>query len=80
MLIIAVFPDLMNCFTNILGIQVASNGIFALSIFLVIVMLVFLTAVVTELTYRVKEMAQKTAIIEKRLRDMEDALSSERGR
>ena len=72
MLIFAIFPDLLICFTGFLGIKVASNGIFAMSIFLMIVMLVFLTVVVTELTIRIRKMAQKTAIMEKRLRDMEE--------
>lgn len=72
MLIVVIFPDLLVAFTDILGIEIASNGLFAVSIFLVIMMLVFLTAVVTELTSRIKKMAQKTAIMEKRLRDLED--------
>jgi len=73
MLIFAIFPDLLIRFTGFLGVKVASNGLFAMSIFLVVVMLVFLTVVVTELTIRIRKMAQKTAIMEKRLRDMEEA-------
>lgn len=72
MLILCVFPDLLINFTKYLGIEIASNGLFAMCIFLVIMMLVFLTAVMTELTSRIKKMAQKTAIIEKRLRDIEE--------
>lgn len=71
MLLFAVFPSLLIYITGFLGVQVASNGIFAISVFLIFVMLLFLTAVVTELTSRIREIAQKTAIMEKRLRDME---------
>lgn len=76
MLVMTVFPNLMIRFTKFLEIEVASNGLFAISIFLVIMMLVFLTSVATELTERIKKMAQKTAIIEKRLRDLEERKSS----
>lgn len=72
MLVLCVFPDLLIDFTQHLGVQIASNGLFAMCIFLVIMMLVFLTAVVTELTSRIKKMAQKTAIMEKRIRDLEE--------
>lgn len=72
MLVILVYPNLLIEFTQFLGVQIASNGLFALSIFLVIMMLVFLTSVVTELSDRIKEMAQKAAMVEKRLRDLEE--------
>lgn len=72
MLVLSVFPNLLMGFTKLLGVQVASNGLFAISIFLMIMMLVFLTSVVTELTVRIKEIAQKDAIVEKRLRDLEE--------
>lgn len=72
MLLIVIFPSLLFYFTEFLGIRVASNALFAICIFLVIMMLVFLTTVVTELTDRIKKMAQKTAIIEKRMQDLEE--------
>ncbi len=72
MLVLCMFPNLLINFTQHLGVEIASNGLFAICIFLVIMMLVFLTAVMTELTSRIKKMAQKTAMIEKRLRDLEE--------
>lgn len=72
MSVFAVFPDILARLTGFLGVKIASNGLFAISIFLIIVMLVFLTVVVTDFTIRIRKMAQKTAILEKRLRVLED--------
>ncbi len=72
MSVFAVFPDMLARLTGFLGVKIASNGLFAISIFLIIVMLVFLTVVVTDFTIRIRKMAQKTAILEKRLRVLED--------
>lgn len=71
MLIFILFPNILECITGMLGIELASNGIFAMCIFFIILFLVFLTVVVTDFSYRIRKLAQQAAIVEKRLRDLE---------
>lgn len=72
MLVFILFPDILHTVTGIFGIELASNGIFAMCIFLVIMILVFLTVIVTDFANRIKKLAQRTAILEKRLGDLEE--------
>lgn len=72
MLVFILFPEVLNSITGIFGIKLASNGIFVMCIFFVIMILVFLTVIVTDFSYRIKKLAQKAAIVEKRLRDLEE--------
>lgn len=71
MLVFTLFPELLMSLTRFLGIKVASNGLFAICIFLIIMMLVYMTVIVTDIMLRIKKLAQKSAIMEKRLRELE---------
>lgn len=72
MLVFILFPNILHMVTGIFGIELASNGIFAMCIFLVIMILVFLTVIVTDFANRIKKLAQRAAILEKRLGDLEE--------
>ena len=72
MLVFILFPNILHTVTGIFGIELASNGIFAMCIFLVIMILVFLTVIVTDFANRIKKLAQRAAILEKRLGDLEE--------
>jgi len=72
MLVFILFPNILHTGTGIFGIELASNGIFAMCIFLVIMILVFLTVIVTDFANRIKKLAQRAAILEKRLGDLEE--------
>lgn len=74
MLIIALWPNILFWGTNILGIEVPSNGLFAISIFLVVVIMVSLTSVISEFAIKIKGMIQCMALMEKRIRILEDRL------
>lgn len=71
MLIFVLFPDILESVTGMFGIELASNGLFAMCIFFTILILVFLTVAVTDFSYQIKKLAQQAAIAEKRLRDLE---------
>lgn len=70
-LIFAVFPVLLSKITHLIGIEVAANGLFGMCIFIIVLILVFLTAVVSELSYKLKIIAQRFAIMEKGLKEMQ---------
>ena len=72
MLVFTVFPGLLDGFTRLLGFQVASNALFALLFFCVLLILMFLTSVNSRHAESLKSLTQEVARLEKRLRELED--------
>lgn len=72
MLLLALFPQILNCFASLIGIYAPTNALFALMFFCVIIVLMSLTAIVSRQTERIKNMAQQIAMQEKRIRDLEN--------
>lgn len=72
MLVLVLFPGVLDTLTGIFGIELASNGLFVMCIFFIVMILVFLTVIVTDFSYRMKKLVQNAAIAEKRLRDLEE--------
>lgn len=72
MLVFTVFPGLLDGFTRLLGFQVASNALFALLFFCVLLILMFLTSVNSRHAESLKSLTQEMARLEKRLRELED--------
>lgn len=71
MILLAVFPNLLQYVFYLLGIQVYSNGIFAILIFFILVMLMILTSIVSGLNHKNRRLTQEIALLEKRIRDLE---------
>lgn len=72
MALFVIFPNLLEYMAKCLGIEVASNGLFAMSIFLIIIILASITAIVSKLSWDLRKMVQNYAIMEKRLRCLEE--------
>ena len=72
MIILALFPSLLRTLFNILGIQVYSNGIFAILLFFILVILMSLTSIVSGLNNKNRRLTQEIALLERRIRDMEE--------
>lgn len=77
MLIFAIFPDLLGYFARMIGFQVPANGLFAVLIFCILVILMSLTAIVSKLNDKCKRLIQSLALLEKRVRDMEKTMDNE---
>lgn len=73
MLLIIVFPELLELTAGFLGVKVASNGLFAMCILFIVMILMYLTVTVTDLTFKIKRLVQMIAVMEKKLRDAEDS-------
>lgn len=71
MLVLVMFPQLLSLFAGIVGIYSDTNALYAVIFFCVIMILMSLTAIVSRMNERIKQMAQYIAFLEKRLRDME---------
>lgn len=71
MLILAIFPAVLDWFSALVGIYEPTNALFACVFFCVIIILMSLTAIVSKLNNRVKGLAQYIAVLEKRVRELE---------
>lgn len=73
MLIVALFPQMITVFTNLVGIITPSNALFSLIIFFVLLILMSLTAIVSMLKEQNKKLIQKIGMMEKRIREVENS-------
>lgn len=71
MLVVLVCSDYFMLLMNFLGIIEPVNGIFAVMIFLLILILISMTSVLSQLNNKLRALTQKCALYEKRLRDLE---------
>ena len=71
LLLLSLFPDLLRLVTVTLGFQVQSNALFSILFFFMLLILMSLTYIVSKQSEYIKRLVQHTAILEKRLRDLE---------
>lgn len=71
MLVVAVFPQIINLLAGIIGIVDITNAVFILEGMFVIIILLSLTSIVSHFNDRNRELIQKVALLEKRVRDLE---------
>jgi len=71
MLIVTVFPQIINLIANVVGIVAPANLVFVIEGMFVLLILLSLTAIVSHLTNRVYCLTQKLALVEKRVRELE---------
>ena len=76
LLVLSLFPGLLRWVTSLLGFQVQSNALFAILFFFVLLILMSLTSITSKQNEYIKRLVQHTAVLEKRIRDLE----SEQGR
>ena len=78
MILIAVFPQILDRVFAILGIQVYSNGIFAILFFFFMIILMSITSIVSVLNSKIRSLTQSVALLEKRVRDLEQEVRTEK--
>lgn len=71
MLILAAFPDFLLFITKSIGIVEATNGLFAILIFGILIILMSITSIVSKLNEKNKRLIQIIAILEERVRKLE---------
>ena len=72
MLVLALFPRLLAGLSALVGIYDQVNALFAVLFFLIILFLVSVTAIVSDLKEKTKTLTQTAALLEKRLRELEE--------
>lgn len=75
--ILLIFPELLNWFIHLVGIQLASNGLFAIILFFILIILISITSIVSKQSDHIKRLVQDNALLEKRIRELEDILRQE---
>lgn len=76
MLIMIAFPHLLNLCAELVGIQSNMNALFIFFIAFILIILMSLTSIATRLNRKLRIVIQETAIMEKRIRDLEKKLSN----
>lgn len=67
------FPRVLYIISNMIGIKVPSNALFMLGGLCTLLILMSLTSIVSKLNERNKRLIQEVAIIEKRVRDLDNS-------
>ena len=75
LLIMIIFPQLSIQVSKWIGVEVPSNFIFMLEGIFVLVILISLTLIVSNQTSRLTRLTQAVAILERRIRDLEEKTS-----
>ena len=72
MALLAVCPQTISWFFKLCGFQLFSNGLFAVLIFFIFLILLAITSIVSELNEKNRKLAQRIALLEKRVRELEN--------
>ena len=70
--ILVFFPELLEKFIRILGIESNMNGLFIIAFAFVIILLMMLTSIVSRSSMKVRSLTQEIAMLEKRVRELEE--------
>lgn len=76
LLLIAVFPKFAIWTAGLVGIQLPVNAVFLFAILFAFIIILTLTAIVSHLNVRVWRLTQMHAILEKRVRELEEEKTS----
>ena len=72
LLIIGVFPQILVAVAYLLGFELASNALFTFLLGFLILILLQQTAVISRQNERIKTLSQSIALLEKRVRELEE--------
>lgn len=71
MTVFTIFPELMQRLFDLLHIESPMNGLLSLCVFCLLIIMVFLTTIVSKQTNQIRKLTQDNALLEKRIRDIE---------
>lgn len=69
MLILAVFPAVLDSVAALLGFEVASNALFSVLFLLILLILLSVSSSVSKYQKQIRELAEKLALLEKKMND-----------
>lgn len=71
MLVFTIFPDVMTALFEFLHVESPMNGLLSLSILLIMMIMIFITSIVSKQTNQIRKLTQDNALLEKRIRELE---------
>lgn len=77
LLIMDIFPVTVNRLAKFLGFAMTVNAVFLVFIFFILLILISLTSIVSRQQERIKTLTQETALLTKRVSDLEKAVGGE---
>lgn len=77
MLIIAIFPVIMDAIADLLGIASVVNAVFLLALFCVIMIVMSLTSIVSKQNAKMIRLIQTIALLEKKIENLEEQVEKE---
>ena len=78
MMLLAVFPQVLNWFASFVGVYEPTNALFAIIFFCIIIILMSLTSIVSKMNEKIKRIIQTIALVEKRVREVERSGNNDR--
>lgn len=72
MAVLIIWPNVLYALMDGFGISVPVNGLFLVCIGFIIIILMSLTSIVSKQTERIKQLVQHQALLEKRIRELEE--------
>ncbi len=70
--LLVIWPELLSRFVRLVGIQSNMNGLFIMAIAFIVMIMMSLTSIVSRQTNKIRHLIQEIAILEKRVRELED--------
>ena len=71
MLVLAIFPSVLDVFSEVVGVYSPTNALFAIISLFLIMILISMTVIASNLNESIKRLIQYAAILEKRVRELE---------
>lgn len=75
--ILVIFPRLLIDIIGVLGIQSSMNGLFIIGIGFIVMILMAITSIVSKQNKKIRTLIQDNAILEKRVRELEEGEKTE---
>ena len=72
LLLLAAFPQIAVLFAHLIGVSTASNAVYLLLLFYILLLLISLTAIVSKQHRQIKSLVQQLALLEKKVLTLEE--------
>lgn len=73
LLLAAIFPQMIRFFTRLIGVYSEVNAVFFVGVCFLLLIILSLTSIASGQTDRIRTLVQQQAMLEKRIRDLEEA-------
>ena len=79
MVLLVIFPSLLLGISHALGFQSSMNGLMVMGVAFIIMIIMSLTSIVSKQSRKIRNLVQYSAMLEKRIRDIENSINKNDG-